>query len=524
MAAFPRRTLMERKNPTLLLVLDGWGHAAPGDTNAITHAPAHHFLEWWETCPKTLLSASGREVGLPLGLMGNSEVGHTNLGAGRVVYQTITRIDQAIANGSFQRNAALRGAVEHAKELGTRLHLFGLIGNGGVHASSEHYRALLELAVSMGLSGERIIFHALLDGRDTPPTSAEGFLAELEGMLAPIGARVGTVCGRYYAMDRDQRWDRVKLAFDCIVHGRGAQAESAQAAIEQSYAAGDNDEFVKPTCLPGLQTPQRGDEMLMFNFRNDRVRQIGAAFALGQFDDFERGADFQPVRLTTLTHYDSSLDAAVAFTAVRPETTLCSVISDAGIRQLHCAETEKYAHVTFFFNGGREAPYPGEDRKLVPSPRVATYDLQPEMSAREVADAVIDALQSGDYGFIVVNFANGDMVGHTAVVDAVIAAVECLDREVGRVLETAIAAEFAVVLTADHGNCDEMVDAQTGEPHTQHSNHPVPCLVIDAQVQALRDGDNLSAIAPTVLQLMGLEQPDEMTGRSVIRDSFSETP
>jgi 2,3-bisphosphoglycerate-independent phosphoglycerate mutase len=325
-------------------------------------------------------------------------------------------------------------------------------------------------------------------------------------------------------MDRDQRWDRVKLAFDCIVNARGAQAESAQAAIEQSYAAGKDDEFVMPTCLPGLQTPQGGDEMLMFNFRNDRVRQIGAAFALGQFDDFERGADYQPVRLTTLTHYDSSLDAAVAFTAVRPETTLCSVISDAGIRQLHCAETEKYAHVTFFFNGGREAPYPGEDRKLVPSPRVATYDLQPEMSAREVADAVIDALQSGDYGFIVVNFANGDMVGHTAVVDAVIAAVECLDREVGRVLETAIAAEFAVVLTADHGNCDEMVDAQTGEPHTQHSNHPVPCLVIDAQVQALRDGDNLSAIAPTVLQLMGLEQPDEMKGHSVILDSFSETP
>ena len=509
------------RRPTLLVILDGFGVNPDPTHNAIARAHTPNFDRYFEQYPLTTLVASGRGVGLPPGQMGNSEVGHMTIGCGSIIKQDLVRIDDAIEDGSFNDNPALLGAVQRAAAAQRPLHLLGLVSDGGVHSHIDHLYALIRMCHSHGVVAQ---LHMITDGRDTGPRSALSFLPGLEALLRQCGGHIGTVSGRYYAMDRDQRWDRVKLAFDCIVNARGAQAESAQAAIEQSYAAGKDDEFVMPTCLPGLQTPQRGDEMLMFNFRNDRVRQIGAAFALGQFDDFERGADYQPVRLTTLTHYDSSLDAAVAFTAVRPETTLCSVISDAGIRQLHCAETEKYAHVTFFFNGGREAPYPGEDRKLVPSPRVATYDLQPEMSAREVADAVIDALQSGDYGFIVVNFANGDMVGHTAVVDAVIAAVECLDREVGRVLETAIAAEFSVVLTADHGNCDEMVDAQTGEPHTQHSNHPVPCLVIDAQVQALRDGDNLSAIAPTVLQLMGLEQPDEMKGHSVILDSFSETP
>jgi 2,3-bisphosphoglycerate-independent phosphoglycerate mutase len=303
------------------------------------------------------------------------------------------------------------------------------------------------------------------------------------------------------------------------VHGRGEQADSAQAAIQQSYDAGNNDEFILPTCLPGQQTLQAGDEVVFFNFRNDRVRQISAAFALADFSDFDRGEDFQPVTVTCLTQYDERLNAPVAFAPVRPEVTLGSVVSDAGLRQLHCAETEKFAHVTFFLNGGREAPYPGEDRKLLPSPRVATYDLQPEMSAPQVADAVIEALHSGVYGFIVVNFANGDMVGHTAVEAAIILAVEALDREVGRVLDAAIAADYSVLLTADHGNCDEMVDPQTGKPHTQHSMHPVPCLVIDPEVERLRSGDNLSAIAPTVLQLMGLQRPEAMSGRSVIDGS-----
>ena len=364
----------------------------------------------------------------------------------------------------------------------------------------------------------------ITDGRDTAQQAALTYLPELEALLQECGGHIGTVSGRYYAMDRDKRWDRVQLAWDCIVHASGVEAESAQAAIQQSYEAGNNDEFVLPTCLPDQQPVQPGDEVVFFNFRNDRVRQLSAAFALEDFDDFDRGANYRPIRVTCLTLYDERLQAPVAFAPERPEVTLGSVVSDAGLRQMHCAETEKFAHVTFFFNGGREAPYPGETRELLPSPRVATYDLQPEMSAREVADAVIAALQSNEYAFIVVNFANGDMVGHTAVVDAIIEAVETLDREVGRVMEAAASANFSVVLTADHGNCDEMVDPDTGKPHTQHSNHPVPCLVIDPGVRELRSGENLSAIAPTVLQLMGLEQPGEMNGRSVIVDSLSETP
>jgi 2,3-bisphosphoglycerate-independent phosphoglycerate mutase len=321
-------------------------------------------------------------------------------------------------------------------------------------------------------------------------------------------------------MDRDQRWDRVRLAWENIVYARGVAAASAHDAIQHNYDEGRNDEFILPTQLPGLQTPRAGDEMIFFNFRNDRARQICAALMLAEFDEFDRGPDSRPVRVTCMTHYDTRLQAPVAFAAQRPETTLGSVISDAGLRQLHCAETEKYAHVTFFFNGGREAPYPGEERKLIPSPRVATYDLQPEMSAAEVADEVIAAMQSEQFAFIVVNFANGDMVGHTAVRAAIIEAVEALDREVGRVLASAISLGYAVVLTADHGNCDEMVDPATGKPHTQHSNHPVPCLVIDGGVQSLARGQNLSAIAPTVLQLMGVSQPAAITGKSVIIDSL----
>jgi 2,3-bisphosphoglycerate-independent phosphoglycerate mutase len=325
-------------------------------------------------------------------------------------------------------------------------------------------------------------------------------------------------------MDRDQRWDRVQLAFDNIVHGKGIAAASAREAIEQSYSTGKGDEFILPSRLPGQQLPEAGDEMVFFNFRNDRARQICAALALERFEEFERGAGFQPLDLTTMTFYDGKLGAPIAFPATRPETTLGSVVSDAGLHQFHCAETEKYAHVTFFFNGGREPPYLGEERELIESPRVETYDLQPEMSAPGVAHAVIEAMRTAKYGFIVVNFANGDMVGHTAVRDAIIEAVEVLDREVGRVLEAAEDCGYSVVLTADHGNCDEMIDPASGKPHTQHSNHPVPCLVLDPDVRQLAEGENLSAIAPTVLQLMGIDQPEAMTGRSLILDNWAELP
>jgi 2,3-bisphosphoglycerate-independent phosphoglycerate mutase len=506
------------RRPTLLIILDGFGINPDPANNAVVLANTPNFDRYFAEYPLTTLQASGRGVGLPAGQMGNSEVGHMTIGSGSIVRQDLVRIDDAIEDGSFFENPALLGAVQASRAANRPLHLIGLVSDGGVHSHIDHLNALIRLCHRHGVVPQ---LHMITDGRDTAPRAALSGLPELEALLAECGGRIGTVSGRYYAMDRDQRWDRVKLAWDNIVHGSGVSAESAQAAIEQSYAAGNNDEFILPSHLPGLQTVQAGDEMVFFNFRNDRARQISAAFALEQFTEFERGQDYRPVSLTCMTHYDSKLDAAVAFAPVRPETTLGSVISDAGYRQLHCAETEKYAHVTFFFNGGREEAYPGEERILVKSPRVATYDLQPEMSAPELADEVIAALQSATYEFIVVNFANGDMVGHTAVRAAIIQAVEVLDREVGRVLEAAMANNYAVLLTADHGNCDEMVDPQTGEPHTQHSNHPVPCLIIDAQVTTLAQGENLSAIAPTVLQLMGIAQPAVMTGRSVIKDSLS---
>jgi len=507
------------RRPTLLVILDGFGINPDPTHNAVVQAQTPNFDRYFSENPMTTLQASGRGVGLPTGQMGNSEVGHMTIGCGSIVKQDLVRIDDAIEDGSFYDNPALLAALERARVALRPLHLIGLVSDGGVHSHIDHLYALIRLCHRHQVVAQ---LHMVTDGRDTAQQAALSYLPALEALLQECGGHVGTVSGRYYAMDRDQRWDRVKLAWNNIVHADGLAADSAQAAIQHSYNDGKNDEFVLPSHLPALQPLQAGDEMIFFNFRNDRSRQISAAFALAEFDEFDRGEAYQPITVTCLTHYDSRLNAPVAFNAVRPETTLGSVISDAGLRQMHCAETEKYAHVTFFFNGGREAPYPGEDRKLVPSPRVATYDLQPQMSAREVADEVIAAMQLGAYDFIVVNFANGDMVGHTAVVEAIIEAVETLDREVGRVLEAAQVNQYSVVLTADHGNCDEMVDPQTGKPHIQHSTHPVPCIVIDDEVESLRDGGNLSAIAPTVLQLMGITQPDCMTGSTVIDDSLSD--
>jgi len=509
------------RRPALLVVLDGFGINPDPTHNAIVQAATPNFDRYFADYPMTALEASGRGVGLPAGQMGNSEVGHMTIGSGTIVKQDLVRIDEAIEDGSFFENPALLDAVRAAREAKRPLHLVGLVSDGGVHSHIDHLGALIRLCHAHQVVPQ---LHMITDGRDTAPQAALSYLPDLEALLEDCGGHIGTISGRYYAMDRDQRWDRVQLAWNNIVYAAGIEAESATQAIQQSYQAGTNDEFILPTRLPDLQTLQAGDAMIFFNFRNDRARQICAAFALERFDEFERGPGYRPINLTTMTYYDARLGAPVAFLAVRPETTLGSIISDAGMRQLHCAETEKYAHVTFFFNGGREPPYPGENRKLIESPRVATYDLQPEMSAPEVADAVIAALQSGDYEFIVVNFANGDMVGHTAVRAAIIKAVEVLDHEVGRVLEAAIEADFAVVLTADHGNCDEMVDPQSDKPHTQHSNHPVPCLIIDDAVKTLAQGENLSAIAPTVLQLMGISQPAAMTGKSVIVDNWADLP
>ncbi|MCP4388075.1 MAG: 2,3-bisphosphoglycerate-independent phosphoglycerate mutase [Gammaproteobacteria bacterium] len=509
------------RRPALLVILDGFGINPDPTDNAIRLATTPKFDRYFSEYPMTTLQASGRGVGLPAGQMGNSEVGHMTIGSGTIVRQDLVRIDDAIEEGSFFENPALLSAVEAAREAGRPLHLMGLVSDGGVHSHIDHLGALIRLCHRHQVVPQ---LHMITDGRDTAPQAALSYLSGLEALLEECGGHIATISGRYYAMDRDQRWDRVQLAWDNIVHARGVTAETAEQAIQQSYNAGQNDEFILPTRLPLQQTLQAGDEMIFFNFRNDRARQICAAFALEHFEDFQRGPDYRPVNLTTMTYYDAKLGSPVAFSPKRPEITLGSVISDAGLRQLHCAETEKYAHVTFFFNGGREPPYLGEERILVESPRVATYDLQPEMSAAGVTDAVIEAMQSGSYEFIVVNFANGDMVGHTAVRDAIIEAVEVLDYEVGRLLEAAIASHYAVLLTADHGNCDEMVDPVSGKPHTQHSNHPVPCLIIDDDVKKLAQGENLSAIAPTILQLMGISQPAAMTGNSVIVDSWSDLP
>ncbi len=506
------------RRPTLLVILDGFGINPDPRNNAIAIAATPNFDRYFAAGPMTLLEASGRGVGLPAGQMGNSEVGHMTIGCGMIVKQDLVRIDDAIEDGSFFDNPALNSAVQAAREAGRPLHLAGLVSDGGVHSHIDHLEALVKLCARHAVVPQ---VHMFTDGRDTAPQAALGYLDELEALLAESGGRIATVAGRYYAMDRDQRWDRVEMAWQNIVRGSGIAAESAREAIERSYAAGKSDEFILPAHLPGQQLLEAGDEMVFFNFRNDRARQICAAFALERFDAFDRGADYRPITVTTMTHYDTQLGGPVAFAPMRPKTTLGSVISDAGMRQFHCAETEKYAHVTFFFNGGREPPYLGETRELIESPRVETYDLKPEMSAPGVAHAVIEAMRSGQYQFIVVNFANGDMVGHTAVREAIVRAVEVLDYEVDRVLQAAQECGFSVVLTADHGNCDEMIDPATGKPHTQHSNHPVPCLVLDPEVRHLAEGGNLSAIAPTVLKLMGIEQPESMTGRSLILDRWA---
>lgn len=507
------------RRPTLLIILDGFGLNPDPANNAIALANTPNFDHYFSNYPLASLEASGRGVGLPEGQMGNSEVGHMTIGSGSIVRQDLVRIDDAVADGSFFQNPALLGAIEVAKANARPLHLVGLVSDGGVHSHIDHLYALIELCRRSSVIPH---LHMISDGRDTAQQAALDYLPDLEKRLADAGGCIATLCGRYYIMDRDKRWDRVKLAWDNMTSEQGDRAESAAQAIEQSYAAGVHDEFIKPVQLPGMQPLRGGDAVVLFNYRNDRVRQICAALVQPDFDAFERAADFRPVNLVSMTHYDDSLECPVAFAPVRPEVTLGSVVSEAGFRQLHCAETEKYPHVTFFFNGGREAPYPGEERSMIASPRVATYDLQPEMSAREVADRVVAALAGKEFEFIVVNFANGDMVGHTAIRSAIIEAVEVLDREVGRVLEAAIANNYSVILTADHGNCDEMVDPRSGKPHTQHSNHPVPCLVIDAEVSALQAGANLSAIAPTVLQLMGISQPKAMSGKSLIVDILSD--
>ncbi len=497
-----------------LVILDGWGLAEPGPGNAISLAKTPVFDRLWDDFPHTQLSAQGRDVGLPDGQMGNSEVGHLNLGAGAIVKQDLARIDDSIADGSFFENAALLAACERARRSPRgRLHLLGLVSDGGVHSGWEHIEATIELASQEGVPD--VVFHAFTDGRDTLPHGGKGYLHELERWLRQAG-RVATVSGRYYAMDRDTRWERVKLAYDAIVHAEGLRAASTAEAIEASYERGETDEFVKPTVIGDYDGATEGDVAFFINFRPDRAREMTRALAEPDFVEFPR-AGGPTLDLTTMTVYRKGWSYPVAFPEARPKTTLAETISESGGRQLHVAETEKYAHVTYFFNGGREQEWEGEERHLVDSPRdVPTYDHKPQMSARAAAETFSKYWAGGEFRFGIVNFANPDMVGHTGVIPAAVEAVETVDSCLNEVVETVLACDGVCMITADHGNCDHMLEPD-GSPNTAHSLNPVP-LIVTAEGITLRDHGILADVAPTALELLGIEQPDAMTGTSLVAE------
>ncbi len=501
--------------PVMLVIMDGWGNGDPAAAdNAVAVGKTPVLDGLFKTCPVTELLCSGEAVGLPDGQMGNSEVGHTNIGAGRVVYQELTRITRAIRDGSFFNNKALCGVMDSLKKSGGALHLFGLVSPGGVHSHTDHLYALIEMAQKKGL--EDVWVHAFLDGRDVAPKSAAEYLADLETKLKEIGVgKIATISGRFYAMDRDKRWERVTKAYEAIAHAEGIHEKDAASAIAASYAADVTDEFVIPVVLDGYQGMGKEDGVIFFNFRPDRARELTHAFTDDSFDGFKRDESLRPAYVT-MTQYEAGLNVKIAYPPESLTKTMGEVIEAAGLTQLRIAETEKYAHVTFFFNGGLEKPYEHEDRILVPSPKVATYDLQPEMSAIEVTDKVVEAIGSGKYDFIILNFANGDMVGHTGVMEAAVKAVETVDTCVGRVAEAIRKAGGVLCITADHGNAEQMIDSKTGNPFTQHTTNPVPFLLVNARhPHKLRKG-KLCDIAPTMLTLAGLSVPKEMSGESLI--------
>jgi 2,3-bisphosphoglycerate-independent phosphoglycerate mutase len=515
---------VSKVKPVLLVVLDGWGLRAEREANAIALAGTPNMDALMREFPWTRLETSGLSVGLPEGQMGNSEVGHTNLGCGRIVYQDLVRINRAVEDGSFFQNDALVQACRRARAHGGALHLLGLVSDGGVHSSLEHLHACLELARREGVA--RCFVHAFMDGRDTPPSSGVDFMRVLEQRLQASGqGRVATVHGRYYAMDRDKRWDRVAQAWAAMVRGEGYRAGSGLAAVEASYAQGVTDEFIKPTVIVDADgkpvgTVQDGDSVLFFNFRSDRARELTRALADPGFKEFERPVVPRLAAYVCMTQYDETFTWPVAFPPQSLEQIFPELVSKAGLRQLRCAETEKYAHVTFFFNGGRETVYPGEERILVPSPRdVKTYDQKPEMSAREVTDKLCAALGTGAYGFALVNFANPDMVGHTGILEAAEQAVRVVDECVGRLAAVARAQGMAMLVTADHGNCEMMTDPVTGQPHTAHTLNPVPFILADPDYRGarLRAKGVLADVAPTALQVMGLPQPKEMKGLGLVQ-------
>ena len=506
---------MKNYRPVGLIVLDGWGIREKESGNAVLQAQTPNYDRWLAEYERAILDASGEEVGLPPDQMGNSEVGHLNLGAGRIVYQDLTRIDKAIREGAFFENGTLRTAADHVEKYGGKLHLIGLLGGGGVHSSSRHLYALLEFAHRRGIEP---VLQVITDGRDTPPQSGINFLTELEEQLAKWGGKIGSVSGRYHIMDRDRRWPRIELAYRALVHGEGERAATAAAAIINAYEAGVTDEFIKPTVIEnqGDTLIAPGDCLIFFNFRADRMRQIVRAFARDDFSEFEL-ADLPNLRVVSMTQYANDLPTAVLFPEQEIVNPLAAVLSQHGLKQFHAAETEKYAHVTYFFNGGEETPFEGEERLLVQSPKVATYDLQPEMSAPELAARVVDRIQTQADDFILVNFANPDMVGHTGVLAAAVAACETVDECANQIVQALLAKGGVALITADHGNAERMMDEVSGGPHTYHTTNPVSFIMIGLDYFAPRPRGILADVAPTVLELLGVSQPPEMTGRSLLR-------
>jgi 2,3-bisphosphoglycerate-independent phosphoglycerate mutase len=495
-----------------LIVLDGWGLAPDGPGNAVSLARTPVFDRLWQSCPHTQLTACGRAVGLPEGQMGNSEVGHLNLGAGSVVRQDLTRIDDAVADGTLAENPVLRAAFKDAE----RVHLIGLVSDGGVHSGWGHLQALIELAAAGGV--DDLVLHAFTDGRDTLPHGGAGYLETVEGWMAAAGAgRIGSVIGRWFAMDRDGRWDRIQQAYDLLVHGLAEHhCKDGASAVRTAYERGETDEFIAASTVGAEAKIRPGDSVLAFNFRPDRMRQITRALAEPGFAEIDRGAGAPVERYTCMTEYHEGWSYPIAFPPERPQVTLASALAAAGIRQLHVAETEKYPHVTYFFNGGQERPCEGERRELVPSPRdVPTYDHKPQMSAPQAAQAFVAAWREDAPGFGVINFANADMVGHTGVIAAAVTAIETVDACLGEVLEAVHRSGGACIVTADHGNADHMLEPD-GSPNTAHSLNPVP-LIVTARGCALRaQGGILADVAPTVLELLGLPRPQQMSGRSLI--------
>lgn len=502
------------KKPLCLMILDGFGIAPKTDGNAIFKAKTPNLDKYLETCPHTLINASGMDVGLPEGQMGNSEVGHTNIGAGRIVYQELTRITKSIKDGDFFENPVLIEAMENCRRNGTKLHLAGLLSDGGVHSHNTHLYALVDMAKKFGL--EKVYIHALLDGRDVPPDSAAGYARELEKKLAETGVgSIATVMGRYYAMDRDNRWERVEKAYNAMTLGEGETGSAASAAIEDSYKKEIYDEFVLPTVIDKNGTVDENDSVIFFNFRPDRAREITRCFADEKFEGFAR-RKFSKIFYVCMTQYDAAIpNVKVAFAPQQVTNTLGEILSKQGMTQLRIAETEKYAHVTFFFNGGVEAVSEGEDRALINSPKVATYDLKPEMSAYEVTEEAVKRIESGKYDVIILNFANCDMVGHTGIMEAATAAVEAVDTCAGKVVDAVLAQGGCALITADHGNADCMVDADGG-PFTAHTTNPVPFIIAGRKCE-LKSTGRLADIAPTMLKILGIEQPKEMTGESLIK-------